>query len=139
MRSDTQVGKTTLHPEQILLFIKRFAPVEDLAVNWLTDESKLAKTEAERESVPKLFERTVCDYLSVPLWLEYAQFSIGCMGVKDGMENARSVFERAITAVGLHVTQGAMIWEAYREFENAILGTLQTSPGSLMRSGILRN
>ncbi|XP_076344868.1 spliceosome associated factor 3, U4/U6 recycling protein-like isoform X2 [Tachypleus tridentatus] len=102
-----------------------FPLTADLWMDWLTDESKLAISEAERESVAKLFERAVRDYLSVPLWLEYAQFSIGGMGVKDGLENVRSVFERAITAVGLHVTQGAMIWEAYREFENAILGTMQ--------------
>lgn len=39
----------------------------------------------------------------------------------------RSIFERALTAVGLHVTKGTALWEAYREFENAILETAQVS------------
>lgn len=37
----------------------------------------------------------------------------------------RSIFERAVTAVGLHMTKGQIVWEAFREFENAILSTLQ--------------
>ena len=34
------------------------------------------------------------------------------------------MFDRALTACGLHVTKGANLWEAYREFENAILAGL---------------
>ena len=30
----------------------------------------------------------------------------------------------ALTAGGLHVTKGANLWEAFREFENAILAGL---------------
>ena len=37
----------------------------------------------------------------------------------------RQTFERAITAVGIHVTQGCLIWEAYREFETAYLQFLK--------------
>lgn len=37
----------------------------------------------------------------------------------------RAIFERAMTAVGVHVTKGQVLWEAYREFENAIYSTLQ--------------
>lgn len=59
------------------------------------------------------------------IWLEYAQYSIGGMGSPGGMDKVRSVFERALTAVGLHMTKGATVWEAYREFENAILSTVQ--------------
>lgn len=33
----------------------------------------------------------------------------------------RDLFERAITAGGLHVTEGIKLWEAYREYELAIL------------------
>lgn len=59
------------------------------------------------------------------IWLEYAQYSIGGMGLPGGIDKVRSIFERAMTAVGLHVTKGQMVWEAYREFENAIFSTLQ--------------
>lgn len=70
-------------------------------------------------------------FLSGPeIWLEYAQYSIGGIGQEGGIEKVRSIFERALTAVGLHVTKGAAIWEAFREFENAILETVQvTTPG----------
>lgn len=59
------------------------------------------------------------------IWLEFVQYSIGGMGAQGGIERVRSIFERALTAVGLHVTKGASIWEAYREFEIAILSTVQ--------------
>ena len=64
---------------------------------------------------------------AVPVWLEYVQFAIGGMGREDGMRRAREVFDRALTACGLHVTKGATLWEAYREFENAILAGLMVS------------
>lgn len=62
------------------------------------------------------------------MWLEYVQFSIGSMGeIWDaaGLEKVRQTFERAITAVGIHVSQGCLIWEAYREFETAFLLSLK--------------
>lgn len=64
-------------------------------------------------------------YPGPDIWLEYAQYSIGGMGSPGGIDKVRSIFERAVTAVGLHMTKGQMMWEAYREFENAILSTVQ--------------
>lgn len=61
------------------------------------------------------------------IWLEYAQYSIGGMGAAGGIARVRTTFERALTAVGLHMTKGAALWEAFREFEIAILSTLQVS------------
>ena len=59
------------------------------------------------------------------IWLEYAQYTIGGMGEPDGVTRVRSVFDRAVSEVGLHVTKGSNIWDAYREFENAILAGLK--------------
>lgn len=42
----------------------------------------------------------------------------------EGILKARNLFERALTAAGLHVAEGSKIWEAYREFEQAILLTI---------------
>ena len=64
---------------------------------------------------------------AVAIWLEYVQYSIGGMAEPDGIQNIRAVFERAITAVGLHPSKGAQIWEAYHEFETAVLAGLQVS------------
>ncbi len=75
----------------------------------------------------------VCLCAGPDIWLEYAQYSIGGMGSPGGIEKVRSIFERAVTAVGLHMTKGQMLWEAYREFENAILSTVQVSVSVIRR------
>lgn len=126
----------------------------EIWLDWLKDEIRLSDEEPNREKVYELFERAVKDYIcecthcchythfdiqclhycyvqlcvcnSGPdIWLEYTQYSIGGMGSPGGIEKVRAIFERAMTAVGLHMTKGQMLWEAYREFENAILFTKQ--------------
>ena len=62
--------------------------------------------------------------VAIPIWLEYVQFSIGGMGEEDGVKKVRDVFDKALTHCGLHVSKGATLWEAYREFESAILAGL---------------
>ena len=64
---------------------------------------------------------------AVEIWLEYIQFSIGGMGEPNGIENVRKICEEAISLTGLHVTKGYLLWEAYREFESAILSGLEVS------------
>lgn len=59
------------------------------------------------------------------MWLEYVQFAIGGMGGAGGMDKVREVFERAVQAAGLHITKGALLWDAYRELESAILSGMQ--------------
>lgn len=44
-----------------------------------------------------------------------------------GVSKMRNLYERAISAAGLHVTEGSKIWDAYREFEEAILLTIDDS------------
>uniref|UniRef100_A0A8C3V568 Spliceosome associated factor 3, U4/U6 recycling protein n=1 Tax=Catharus ustulatus TaxID=91951 RepID=A0A8C3V568_CATUS len=102
-----------------------FPLTEEIWLDWLKDEIKMASEISEREKVYELFERAVKDYICPEIWLEYAQYSIGGIGQEGGIEKVRSIFERALTAVGLHVTKGTALWEAYREFENAILETAQ--------------
>ncbi|XP_013394832.1 squamous cell carcinoma antigen recognized by T-cells 3 [Lingula anatina] len=108
-----------------------FPLTEEIWTDWLQDEIPLISCDEERVMVTKLFDKAVQDYLSIPLWLEYVQFSIGEMAKEGGIDHIRSTFERAITAGGLHMTKGASLWEAYREFENAILSGLQPSIGSI--------
>lgn len=94
-------------------------------LSWLRDEQKLATSEQEKKGIVELFERAVQDYVSVDVWLEYCQFSIGGIGTDEGKAAARQVFETAIAAVGLNVARGAAIWEAYREFEAALFTLCQ--------------
>ncbi|XP_037536347.1 squamous cell carcinoma antigen recognized by T-cells 3 [Nematolebias whitei] len=106
-----------------------FPLTEEIWLDWLKDEIRLTEEDSKRENVYELFERAIKDYICPDIWLEYAQYSIGGMGSPGGMDKVRSIFERAVTAVGLHMTKGQMLWEAYREFENAILSTVQPPPG----------
>lgn len=64
--------------------------------------------------------------LAVEVWLEYLQFSIGNMGTeKDAAKNVRQLFERALAAVGSHTIKGAIIWEAFREFEAVLFALVK--------------
>ncbi|KAK2723233.1 squamous cell carcinoma antigen recognized by T-cells 3-like [Artemia franciscana] len=98
---------------------------EDLWLDWIQDESKIAVSEEEKNNVCELFETAIKDYLSVPIWLEYCQFTIG----GGDIEESRAVFERAIQAAGLHVSNGAILWEAFREYEICILQTIISAGG----------
>ncbi|XP_030273049.1 spliceosome associated factor 3, U4/U6 recycling protein isoform X1 [Sparus aurata] len=108
-----------------------FPLTEEIWLDWLKDEIRLTEEEPNREKVYELFEKAIKDYICPDIWLEYAQYSIGGMGSPGGIDKVRSIFERAVTAVGLHMTKGQTVWEAYREFENAILSTVQPPPGRI--------
>ncbi|XP_048198721.1 squamous cell carcinoma antigen recognized by T-cells 3 isoform X2 [Perognathus longimembris pacificus] len=98
-----------------------FPLTEELWLEWLQDEISMAADDQDRERVYQLFERAVQDYICPNIWLEYGQYSVGGIGQKGGLDKVRSVFERALSSVGLHMTKGLAIWEAYREFESAIV------------------
>ncbi|XP_074494100.1 squamous cell carcinoma antigen recognized by T-cells 3 [Sebastes fasciatus] len=108
-----------------------FPLTEEIWLDWLKDEIRLSEEEPNREKVYELFEKAINDYICPDIWLEYAQYSIGGMGSPGGMDKVRSIFERAVTAVGVHMTKGQTVWEAYREFENVILSTVQPPPGRI--------
>ncbi|XP_065900977.1 squamous cell carcinoma antigen recognized by T-cells 3-like [Dysidea avara] len=95
-------------------------------LSWLQDEIPLASVEEACLNLRKLFDRAVDDYLSIQVWVLYCQFAVDKMEVfEEGVEFVRGVFERAVTACGQHVTKGSVIWDAYREFEAAVLTSLQ--------------
>lgn len=99
----------------------------EMWIGWARDEIKIAVSEEDKLFVEGLFNKSVKDYLSVDLWLEFCQYSISGIGTKEGVVKARDIHERAITACGLHVSKGSLIWETYREFELALLSMLSSS------------
>ncbi len=99
----------------------------DLWLAWLRDEQGLATSADEKEAVFNLFERAVKDYVAPEVWLEYCQFSLCGLGSAEGVQRARDIFERAVAAVGINVAKGALIWEAFREFETALLSLMDNS------------
>jgi len=60
------------------------------------------------------------------------------MAEEGGLAAVRDTFERALSAVGIHVASGSMLWEAYREFESALLAGLQPTPGSVADADTMR-
>ncbi|XVF23161.1 hypothetical protein REPUB_Repub13aG0013400 [Reevesia pubescens] len=102
-----------------------------LWMEWAKDEASLSN-DSDFEAVEKLYERGISEYLSIPLWCEYVNYVQEhdpkvreCSA--DGISKARNLFERAVTAAALHVSQGSQIWDAYTQFEQAILLTIDES------------
>lgn len=73
------------------------------------------------------FNQLFSTIVAVDVWLEYVQFCIGGMGQIDGISHIRDVFERALSSAGIHVAAGSSLWEAYREFENALMSGYMVS------------
>ncbi|KAB2028661.1 hypothetical protein ES319_D05G111700v1 [Gossypium barbadense] len=103
----------------------------EMWMEWAKDEASLSN-ESNFESVEKLYERGISEYLSIPLWCEYLNYVQehdpkvrDCLA--DGISKARNLFERAVTAAALHVSQGSQIWDAYIQYEEAILLTIDQS------------
>ncbi|XP_062095039.1 uncharacterized protein LOC133800931 isoform X2 [Humulus lupulus] len=99
---------------------------------WARDESSLITGTEAFPAIEKLYERGVSDYLSASLWSDYLDFIQEYdASVREcspaGISKARDLFERALTATGLHISEGSKIWEAYREFEQAIVHAINES------------
>ncbi|XP_065313538.1 squamous cell carcinoma antigen recognized by T-cells 3-like isoform X1 [Gordionus sp. m RMFG-2023] len=108
----------------------------DIWLDWINDEIRMhdddsqqipdlvsangeISTELMVDPILTLFERAVKDRLCVDTWLEYAQYAVGRTGT-IGVSGVRAILEAGLAQAGLHVTQGALIWDAYREFESAL-------------------
>ncbi|KAL5713159.1 hypothetical protein ACHQM5_015264 [Ranunculus cassubicifolius] len=93
---------------------------------WIRDETSLSSGDEGFDVISELYERGVRDYLSVSLWGDYINFvqerdPVARDGSPVGISKIRDLFEPAIPAAGLHVTEGARIWEAYIKFEQNVL------------------
>ncbi|KAL3620760.1 hypothetical protein CASFOL_035672 [Castilleja foliolosa] len=107
-----------------------FPLIPEMWREWAKDETTISSGGDAFSSVEKLYERGVSDYLSVSLWCDYLNFvQEHDPSVREcsasGISKARNIFERALAAAGLHVAEGHKIWELYREFEQAILFTIE--------------
>eukprot|EP00898_Chlorokybus_atmophyticus_P006256 jgi/Chlat1/6631/Chrsp482S00881 len=96
-------------------------------LDWSSDEARLVtRQESDREQVEQLFERGTSEYLSVELWVAYLEFveendPLVAGATEEGSARMRTLYERAITAAGLHVAKGGLLWTACREYEEAML------------------
>ncbi|XP_055328000.1 squamous cell carcinoma antigen recognized by T-cells 3-like isoform X2 [Paramacrobiotus metropolitanus] len=103
-----------------------FPLTEELWKAWIKDETTLIDNEKveEHEKIKKLYERSLEDYLSVDLWLDYAMFCLQDVSSNEALQPVRDVFERALTAAGIHVTKGSVLWNSYLEIEKGFLKSL---------------
>ncbi|KAJ4783243.1 Squamous cell carcinoma antigen recognized by T-cells 3 [Rhynchospora pubera] len=99
--------------------------------DWIADEVSLKLNQGAEafSEIEQLYERAVQEYLSVPLWCDYINFvqehdKLVSQCSPGGVTKMRELLERAITAAGFHVSEGSKIWEAYREYEQALLLTI---------------
>ncbi|XP_004485413.1 uncharacterized protein [Cicer arietinum] len=112
---------------------------------WIKDELSL-NTGSRPEAfsrVLELYERGVFDYLSASLWCDYLNFvqefdPMVHQSSPTGISKARDLFERALTAAGLHVTQGSKIWEAYKQYEQDILLTFDETDAQAKEKQVQR-
>uniref|UniRef100_A0A915K7V6 Squamous cell carcinoma antigen recognized by T-cells 3 n=1 Tax=Romanomermis culicivorax TaxID=13658 RepID=A0A915K7V6_ROMCU len=86
--------------------------------DWIDDEKQFTINQSDRVTFMRsLFDRAVVDYTSFDVWLDYIQWAVGC----GDHSLTRQICERAVSAVGLHVGRGCLIWDAFRIFEKAVL------------------
>ncbi|AQK78283.1 EMBRYO DEFECTIVE 140 [Zea mays] len=96
---------------------------------WAKDEISLSSSEESFGDIEKIYGHGVQEYLSIKLWRDYLDYveehdhSVS-QCTPSGLSKMRNLFESAITAGGLHVTEGSKLWAAYREYEMAILITI---------------
>ncbi|KAL6545676.1 hypothetical protein OROGR_009550 [Orobanche gracilis] len=107
-----------------------FPLIPEMWREWAKDEITMSSGVEAFSTVEKIYERGVSDYLSVSLWCDYLNFvQEHDPSVREcsasGISKARNLFERALTSAGLHVAEGHMLWELYREFEQAIFFTIE--------------
>ena len=98
---------------------------------WINDELSHLSGPEEIEKIAALFQRATLDYLSVDIWSAYLDFFLEfdpevCSKSSAGLKKGREVCEAALTAAGLHVTEGGKIWDAFLKWE---LSLLESSDG----------
>ncbi|GMT23795.1 hypothetical protein PFISCL1PPCAC_15092, partial [Pristionchus fissidentatus] len=93
--------------------VNKFPLPTEQWIQWIEDGKTL---EYSREEMEKIFRRALSDSPSAQLWTEFVLW--GCGG---GEEMARTIFEDAITSIGLRVDIGGSMWEAYADYEEALL------------------
>ncbi|KAI8922464.1 hypothetical protein DFJ77DRAFT_25877 [Powellomyces hirtus] len=102
---------------------------EDIWLQWIEDESRLAATVEEKRAIAQLYQKAVVDYLSIKLWHSFLSYlyneyeETSDSAPEDqwiSMEAIRKISDQGLNATQLHFTEGATVWRAYRDFEALI-------------------
>ncbi|WIA33569.1 hypothetical protein OEZ86_006693 [Tetradesmus obliquus] len=95
-------------------------------MDWINDEMAAISSQDDIDRIKALFQVAVQDYISVPLWESYLEFLKAVdpevtAKTAAGAECFRQAAEAALTAAGMHLTEGHHIWQLYRAFEQELL------------------
>lgn len=91
-----------------------FPMTEDLWFEWLDDEVDACDISGSSQ----IFELAIGDYISTGIWLRYLKFMQGAHAKGDiSAVEVRRVNERALSAAGLHVSSGSLLWNQARNWE----------------------
>ncbi len=118
---------------------------EAVWLEWLSDEERLAESAEELQALQQLSLRACEDYLSIPLWLRYVELTQrlhapwtaeeraearpAAADAAAGEAHVREALEKALTAGGLHVSEGPKLWDAYERFELGVLAAADEGAG----------
>ncbi|KAJ1476365.1 hypothetical protein T484DRAFT_1908098 [Baffinella frigidus] len=111
-------------------FSAAFALHDDLWMEWIADEARIAISDKDRAKIAALYERALADFSSVPLWESYNAFLLAHLtslpaddaGLAQATEQARAVAERAVASMGADVTDGHRLWTQLVDLELFALG-----------------
>jgi squamous cell carcinoma antigen recognized by T-cells 3 len=114
-------------------FASMFPLTEDMWLEWISDESRLAVTDDDQAKIIGLFERGVADYCTPKLWEHYMGHCQKRFKEREEVDpvkpkllsEARAVADRALTTLGSHFSEGQRLWELQRAFELENLEGLQ--------------
>ncbi|KAJ3190926.1 Squamous cell carcinoma antigen recognized by T-cells 3 [Irineochytrium annulatum] len=125
-----------------------FPLTDELWMEWLEDEKNKANAAGDEESrrgVMEVYAVAVQDYLSIPLWKDYAEYVTdgaapeedeedndeggGAAGGKTpwlSVEEARAVCAEATRATELHFAKSHIVWGVIKDFELRVLEKVPT-------------
>ena len=116
--------------EARVAFHEAYPLTEALWLEWIEDESEALETMEDVERLEALLGESHGDYLSVSLWKEHVEVSKArfeqrkAKGEEEGVAAGavREVLDAALRDCGMHVVEGAGLWNACLDFELDVVG-----------------
>lgn len=96
--------------QSVELFAQAFPLSPELWLRYLKVESAVAHTDAEIEKLQGFFQRSLKDYYSIDVALEYA-----ILAARSSDSKAKEIWDELLPAYGYEFTKGRLVWAAWRD------------------------
>lgn len=96
--------------QSVELFAQAFPLSPELWLRYLKVESAVAHTDAEIEKLQGFFQRSLKDYYSIDVALEYA-----ILAARSSDSKAKEIWDELLPAYGFEFTKGRLVWAAWRD------------------------